>query len=182
MYAQTIHAHTLHNTTHCISDSFLYLQFWANPHQVLINFQNVSMYDSQLLRKSAHHGTGALDLRAYRCNPRFCLPNWECRKGHHGRLCGLCNNTPVDSKYYAMGSHGCVQCSGTDTYVIWTWIVVLSIFAALLYYLAVWRAWIQVVQNVVAFCATALNFVVAAAFKHETELWTHSLFSLKTSR
>ena len=118
--------------------------FWANPERAVLDFQNVSMYDPQIRAARARRSwTEDSDLTAHKCSTSFCLEDWRCREGHHGRLCALCNSTQIDGKFFAMGANGCVLCEEESIANAWIIVAFCSLFGSILYYLAVWRVWIR---------------------------------------
>jgi hypothetical protein len=119
--------------------------FWVNPSKVLISPASVVMHDPHIqLLTSKSRRTESRSLKAFRCAPGACLSDWTCKKGHYGRICGLCNSTRVDGKFFAMGAGGCAECKETSKPNLIAMIFICVLSGFVLWYVTVWRWWFRI--------------------------------------
>ena len=139
--------------------------FWLSPHLVLENPEGKDMFDRDVASVDNQRSGTEEDFKAVRCPPGACFQEWKCKEGHRGRLCGLCKETSIDGRRYAMGSDGCVECKESSQAVAWVIMTVSILVTAILYYVAVWRPWIKSdqLESAVTSCIGAIRNAASSA-------------------
>jgi len=81
-------------------------------------------------------------LPAYRCPVGACQggENFSCAEGHHGRVCGLCNETRDEGgAFYSWSGSSCVKCQDGNLGDVTAVVVGLAIVLPVLWFYIAWK-------------------------------------------